>query len=256
MEHDDYARRFGGIGRLYGEAALARFEKARVCVIGVGGVGSWAVEALARSAIGQLTLIDLDNVCASNVNRQLHAITPDFGLPKVTALRQRIAAINSRCEVTEIEDFVTPENLAELLPAGRFDFIVDAIDQMKTKVALIAHCKSQRIPLITTGAAGGQIDPTQIRIDDLTRTIQDPLLSKVRADLRKHHGFPRGPKDKFGIEAVFSTEPLRYPTQSCTPGVAATGLNCAGFGSGMAVTASFGLFAAGRVLQRLASGEA
>ena len=120
MEHDDYARRFGGIGRLYGEAALARFEKARVCVIGVGGVGSWAVEALARSAIGQLTLIDLDNVCASNVNRQLHAITPDFGLPKVTALRQRIAAINSRCEVTEIEDFVTPENLAELLPASRF----------------------------------------------------------------------------------------------------------------------------------------
>ena len=256
MEHDDYARRFGGIGRLYGEAALARFEKARVCVIGVGGVGSWAVEALARSAIGQLTLIDLDNVCASNVNRQLHAITPDFGLPKVTALRQRIAAINPRCEVTEIEDFVTPENLAELLPAGQFDFIVDAIDQMKTKVALIAHCKAQRIPLITTGAAGGQIDPTQIRIDDLTRTIQDPLLSKVRAALRKHHGFPRGPKDKFGIEAVFSTEPLRYPTQSCTPGVAATGLNCAGFGSGMAVTASFGLFAAGRVLQRLASGEA
>lgn len=247
----DFERRFGGIGRLYGPEALVRFTGAHVAVVGVGGVGSWAVESLARSAVGTLTLIDLDNVAVSNVNRQLHAITPDFGKAKVTALAERCRLINPAIVVHEVEDFVTPENVAELLHGG-FDYVIDAIDQMKTKVAIIAHCRRQRIPLITTGAAGGQIDPTRITIDDLTRTIQDPLLSKVRAQLRKHHNFPRGEKARFGIDAVYSSEPLRYPTQACAPGAAPAGLNCAGFGSAMAVTASFGLFAAGRVLQRLA----
>lgn len=247
----DFGRRFGGVGRLYGETALQRFTAAHVCVVGVGGVGSWAVEALARSAIGTLTLIDLDNIAVSNVNRQLHAVTPDFGKAKVTALAERCRAINPAIVVHEVEDFVTPENVAELITPA-FDYVVDAIDQMRTKTALIAHCRSARIPLVTTGAAGGQIDPTRITIDDLARTIQDPLLSKVRAQLRKEHAFPRGDKAKFGIDAVYSSEPLRYPEQSCEPGSGLAGLNCAGFGSAVAVTASFGMFAAGRVLQRLA----
>lgn len=247
----DFERRFGGVARLYGAAALPRFCSAHVCVIGVGGVGSWVVEALARSAIGTLTLIDLDNIAVSNVNRQLHALTPDFGKAKVTALAERCRAINPAIVVHEVEDFVTPENLAELISPA-FDYVVDAIDQMRTKTALIAYCRSAGIPLITTGAAGGQIDVTRITIDDLARTIQDPLLSKVRAQLRKEHGFPRGDKAKFGIDAVYSSEPLTYPAQSCEPGSGPAGLNCAGFGSAAAVTGSFGLFAAGRVLQRLA----
>lgn len=250
MELDDYDRRFGGISRLYGPAALARFEQANVAVIGVGGVGSWAVEALARSAIGHITLIDLDNVCASNVNRQLHAITSDFGKAKVTALAERVLQINPRAHVEQIEDFVTPENLNELI-TPRFDYVIDAIDQLKTKIALIAHCKKLGIPIITTGAAGGQIDATRITIDDLANTIQDPLLSKVRSQLRKFHQFPRGDKARFKVEAVYSSEPIRYPEQSCETSNGPSGLNCAGFGSAMAVTATFGLMAAGRVLQKL-----
>ena len=251
MENDDFDRRFGGLARLYGAPALARFQQAHVCVIGVGGVGSWAVEALARSAIGHLTLIDLDNVGISNVNRQLQAVTADFGKPKIQALAERIAGINPRAVVSQIEDFITADNLPQLVPAG-FDYVIDAIDQWRTKVALIVHCQQQHIPVITTGAAGGQIDPTRITVDDLARTIQDPLLSKIRAELRREHGFPRAPKSRFGVEAVYSTEPLRYPEQSCAPGSGPAGLNCAGFGSAMPVTASFGLFAAGRVLAQLA----
>lgn len=252
MELDDYERRFGGISRLYGPKALTRFEQAHVVVIGVGGVGSWAVEVLARSAIGHITLIDLDNICASNVNRQLHAISPDFGKAKVSALAERITQINPRAQVEQIEDFVSPENLAELI-TPRFDYVIDAIDQLKTKIELIAHCKKLNIPIITTGAAGGQIDATRITIDDLACTIQDPLLSKVRSQLRKLHNFPRGEKARFKIDAVYSSEPIRYPEQSCESSNGPSGLNCAGFGSGMAVTATFGLVAAGRVLQKLSA---
>lgn len=252
-EEADFKRRFGGVERLYGARALRRFTEAHICVIGVGGVGSWAVEALARSAIGTLTLIDLDNIAVSNVNRQLHAISPDFGKAKVSALAERCHSINPQIVVHEIEDFVTLDNVAELL-VPTFDYVIDAIDQMRTKTAVIAHCYQTGIPLITTGAAGGQIDATRIGIDDLARTIQDPLLSKVRARLRKEYAFPRGDKVKFGVDAVYSSEPLRYPDLVCEAGSALVGLNCSGFGSAVTVTASFGLFAAGRVLQRLAEG--
>lgn len=255
----DFDRRFGGIARLYGKAALARFRAAHVCVIGVGGVGSWVVEALARSAIGHITMIDLDNVAESNVNRQIHALTDTLGKAKVTALAERIAQINPYCEVTEIEDFITPDNLDEMIGVGRYDYVIDAIDSVKAKTALIAYCREKGIRLITIGGAGGQIDPTRIEIRDLSRTEQEPLLAKVRKRLRAEHGFPRGMKNKFGIEAVFSTEPLRFPepAEACAvdvsdkPGV--TGLNCAGFGSAMVVTANFGLTAAARVLQKLAA---
>ncbi|HZW11707.1 MAG TPA: tRNA cyclic N6-threonylcarbamoyladenosine(37) synthase TcdA [Noviherbaspirillum sp.] len=254
----DFDRRFGGIARLYGAAALERFRKAHVCVIGVGGVGSWVVEALARSAIGNITMIDLDNVAESNINRQIQALTNTLGKAKVTALSERIAQINPYCRVTEVEDFITPDNLEEMIGARRFDYIIDAIDNVKAKTALIAYCREREIPLITIGGAGGQIDPTKIEIRDLSRTEQEPLLAKVRKRLRANHGFPRGTKNKFGIEAVFSTEPLRFPVtgEACaldTDPAGVTGLNCAGFGSSMVVTANFGLVAAARVLQKLAA---
>jgi tRNA A37 threonylcarbamoyladenosine dehydratase len=257
----DYDRRFGGIARLYGAAALQRFQNAHICVIGVGGVGSWIVEALARSAIGHITMIDLDNVAESNVNRQIHALTDTLGKAKVTALAERIEQINPYCRVTEVEDFITPDNLDVMIDARNFDYVIDAIDDVRAKTALIAYCRERGIRLVTIGGAGGQIDPTKIEVRDLCRTEQEPLLAKVRKRLRAQHGFPRGTKNKFGIDAVFSTEPLRFPEslEACEVADGApagiSGLNCAGFGSAMVVTASFGLVAAAHVLRRLAENE-
>ena len=272
----DFERRFGGVARLYGAAALERFKGAHVGVIGVGGVGSWVVEALARSAIGHITMIDLDNVAESNINRQIQANSDTLGKAKVTALSERIALINPYCQVTEVEDFVTPDNLEEMLGADRFDYVIDAIDNVKAKTALIAYCRQHAVPLITIGAAGGQTDPGKIEIRDLSRTEQEPLLALVRKRLRQNHGFPRGAKSKFGIDAVFSMEVLTMPetaevcevppnTESTdskdstgsgdvatTPTQGVTGLNCAGFGSSIVVTASFGMMAAAYVLRRLA----
>ncbi|MFJ7566956.1 tRNA cyclic N6-threonylcarbamoyladenosine(37) synthase TcdA [Herminiimonas sp. NPDC097707] len=254
----DFERRFGGIARLYGPAALTRFRAAHVCVVGVGGVGSWVVEALVRSAIGKITMIDLDNLAESNVNRQIHALTDTLGKAKVTALAERIEQINPYCVVTEIEDFLSADNLDEMIGAYHYDYIIDAIDNVRAKTALIAYCRKHGLKLVTIGSAGGQIDPTKIAVLDLCRTEQEPLLAKVRKRLRAEHGFPRGTKNKFGIDAVFSTEPLRFPEseEACdidsdTP-AGITGLNCAGFGSAMVVTASFGLVAAAHVLRKLA----
>ncbi len=263
-EQADRERRFGGIARLYGPSGLAAFERAHVAVIGIGGVGSWVAEALARSAIGKLTLIDLDNVAESNTNRQIHALDGNYGKPKVDAMAERIALIDRQCEVRRVEDFVDPGNFDALLGGG-FDYVIDAIDSVRTKTALVAWCVAREQPLITVGGAGGQLDPTRIRIDDLAVTIQDPLLSKVRAQLRKQHGFPRGPKAKFKVSAVYSDEPLIYPEAAVceidniaqhlvtSPGHAGpVGLNCAGFGSSVCVTASFGFAAAAHVLRALA----
>jgi tRNA A37 threonylcarbamoyladenosine dehydratase len=255
----DFGRRFGGIGRLYGQAALARFRDAHVCVVGVGGVGSWAVEALARSAIGRLTLIDLDNVAESNINRQIQALSGTLGQAKIHALAERIAQINPYCQVTQIEDFVDPDNLDQMIGAHGYDYVIDAIDSAKAKTALIAYCRNHNIPLITIGSAGGQTDPTRIEVRDLSRTEQEPLLKKVRRRLRSDYGFPRGMKTKFNVDAVFSMEPLQFPDtgEACSvdgddrSGV--TGLNCAGFGSSMVVTATFGMFAAAHLLRKLAA---
>ncbi|HWU98193.1 MAG TPA: tRNA cyclic N6-threonylcarbamoyladenosine(37) synthase TcdA [Oxalicibacterium sp.] len=254
----DFDRRFGGIARLYGKEALERFRQAHVCVIGVGGVGSWVVEALARSAIGRITMIDLDNLAESNINRQIHALTDTLGKAKVTALAERIAQINPYCVVTEIEDFLTADNLDQMIGAHRYDYIIDAIDNVRAKTALIAYCRQHGLKLVTIGSAGGQIDPTRIEVLDLCRTEQEPLLAKVRKRLRAEYGFPRGTKNKFGIDAVYSTEPLRFPemAEACAVDGASdngiTGLNCAGFGSAMVVTAAFGLVAAAHVLRKLA----
>ncbi|WP_301103390.1 tRNA cyclic N6-threonylcarbamoyladenosine(37) synthase TcdA [Propionivibrio sp.] len=249
----DLARRFGGIKRLYGADAWQRFQGAHVCVVGIGGVGSWAAEALARSAIGKITLIDLDMVAESNVNRQIQALDNAYGKAKTDAMAERILAINPHCRVDCIEDFVSPDNLDQLFDKN-FDYVVDAIDQARTKAAMIAWCKAREIPLITVGGAGGQIDPTRIEIADLARTIQDPLLAKVRSLLRKEYGFTRDMKKNFGVPAVFSSEPLRYPESAtaCDEPPTLTGLNCAGYGSVVCVTASFGLFAASEILRHLA----
>lgn len=248
----DIERRFGGIARLYGESGATRLRAGHACVVGIGGVGSWTAEALARSGIGAITLIDLDMVAESNTNRQIHALDDIYGKAKVDAMAERIATINPLCRVSTVEEFVTPENTAELL-AGPFDVVIDAIDQVKAKAAMIAHCHRQQIPIITAGAAGGQIDPTQIRLADLSQTVQDPLLAKLRSLLRREYGFPRDARKKFGIPAVYSTEPLRYPESgaSCAADSGPTGLNCAGFGSSVCVTSVFGMTAAARALQLL-----
>ncbi|AVR95068.1 tRNA cyclic N6-threonylcarbamoyladenosine(37) synthase TcdA [Pseudoduganella armeniaca] len=265
VEHDiDFDRRFGGIARLYGEQALARFRAAHICVIGVGGVGSWIVEALARSAVGRLTLIDLDNVAESNVNRQIQALTSTIGMAKITALTQRIAEINPYCQVTEIEDFVTPDNLDEMIGGHDYDYVIDAMDSARAKTALVHYCRINSIPLIVIGSAGGQTDPTRIEVRDLARTEQEPLLKKVRRRLRSQYNYPANGKNKLGVDAVFSMEPLKFPEtgEACSvdgdelaaaaqkPGL--TGINCAGFGSAMVVTATFGMVAAGHLLRKLA----
>jgi tRNA A37 threonylcarbamoyladenosine dehydratase len=252
-EQADLERRFGGIGRLYGQAALARFRAAHVCVIGVGGVGSWVVEALARSAIGQLTLIDLDNVAESNINRQIQALTDTVGQAKIGALAERIAQINPSCRVNLVEDFITPENLEQMIGGKGYDYLVDAIDNVKAKAALIAYCRDHMLPIVIIGSAGGQTDATRIEVRDLSKTEQEPLLKLVRKRLRNEYGFPRSIKTKFNVDAVFSMEPLSMPETDASCEVeAVSGLNCAGFGSSMVVTASFGMIAAGHVLNKLA----
>lgn len=249
MSAPDLARRFGGIARLYGEAALDQLADAHVCVVGIGGVGSWAVEALARSGVRRLTLIDLDHVAESNLNRQIHALESTLGQAKVLAMKERIGGINPACEIATIEEFVTTENAGTLLPAC--DCVVDAIDQLRPKAALIAHCRATNVPIITTGAAGGKSDPAQIRIDDLSRTTQDPLASKLRSTLRRDYGFSRDPKKKFGVECVYSIEPIRRPATADSCDAAQTGLSCSGYGSSVCVTAGFGFAAASRALALL-----
>lgn len=244
----DLARRFGGVGRLYGMAGQEALAKAHVTVVGIGGVGSWSAEALARTGVGEITLIDLDMVAESNTNRQIHALGDIYGKAKVDAMAERILAINPVCRVNRIEDFVSTDNVAQILD-GRQQVVIDAIDQARVKVAMIAHCTRAKLPIIVAGAAGGQIDPTRIRLADLSETTQDPLLAKVRSALRRDHAFPRN--RKFGVSAVYSTEPLRYPAKNtaCDASTAATGLNCAGFGSSVCVTSVFGMVAASHAIR-------
>ena len=255
----DNSQRFGGIARLYGEKALQCFQQSHICVIGIGGVGSWAAEALARSGIGQLTLIDMDDVCVTNTNRQIHALQGNVGKLKTEVMAERIRLINPDCQIHIIDDFITEENLQEYVN-NRFDFVVDAIDSLRAKVALLAYCKRQKIPLITTGGAGGQMDPTKIAITDLAKTTQDPLAAKVRADLRRKFGFSRDPKKKFGIPCVYSTEQLTYPDGAggtCSAKASSDGnmrMGCAsGFGATTVVTATFGFVAVSYVLKKLAT---
>lgn len=250
----DVARRFSGVRRLYGEQGLARLQKAHVLVIGIGGVGSWAVEALARNAVGKLTLVDLDNIAESNINRQIHALEDTLGKAKVTAMRERIAAINPLCEVVEVEDFVTPENLPQSL-AGSPDVVVDCMDDTKAKIVLAAYCKQHGLPLVMVGSAGGKLDATRLRLADLAQVQGDRMLAKVRNQLRRDHGFPKASDTKksarFGITAVYSDEPVEKPAEACEADGGLTGLHCAGYGSSICVTASAGFIAAQQAIQQL-----
>lgn len=262
----DYSLRFGGISRLYGEHASDMLREANFCVVGIGGVGSWVAEALARNGIGKITLIDLDDICTTNINRQIHALTDTVGQSKVDVMAERIKQINPQCSVEIIEDFVTADNLSLLL-GKPYDFVIDAIDSVDIKSRIIAFCKRNKTPIITIGGAGGQVDPSKINIVDLSKTYQDPLLAKVKNQLRRQFHFPRADikkasKRKFAVEAVFSTEQLRYPRgddsgEIClakpeqSKSLANRHLDCqTGFGATTHVTATFAFFAVARAIDK------
>ena len=243
---DAWRQRVGGTARLYGEKALQLFADAHICVGGIGGVGSWAAEALARSGIGAITLIDMDDVCVTNTNRQIHALRDNVGLAKAEVMAERIRQINPECRVTVVDDFVTPDNVAQYMNAG-YSYVIDAIDSVRPKA-----------PLVTTGGAGGQIDPTQIQVTDLAKTIQDPLAAKLRERLKSDFGVVKNSKGKLGVDCVFSTEALVYPQSDgtvCAMKATAEGpkrMDCAsGFGAATMVTATFGFVAVSHALKKM-----
>ena len=249
--------RFGGIARLYGNDGLAKLRTAHVAIIGVGGVGSWSAEALARSGIGTITLVDLDEVCITNTNRQIHALEGSLGKPKVAELATRIGHINPDCTVHARAEFFTAQT-AETILSGSYDYLIDAIDGLTNKCLLLAACREREIPVITCGAAGGRRDGTAVCIADLTRAKYDKLLFKVRKQLRQQHGFPRGTK-KWQLPCVYSAEPVHYPQPDGTVCEAkpdtdgSLKLDCeAGLGAATHVTAAFGFAAAGHVVGELA----
>jgi tRNA A37 threonylcarbamoyladenosine dehydratase len=258
MSSSDYNKRFGSVERLYGKQQAALFPKLHICVVGLGGVGSWAVEALARMGIGQMTMIDYDTVCLTNVNRQIHALTDTVEQKKSEALVDRVRQINPDCQCHVIDDYLTIDNVRDYLsPEHGYDYVIDAIDSIKFKAAIIYQCKRNKIPVITTGGAGGLTDPTKIAVKDLTRTWNDPLAAKVRAKLRSDYGYSKTPKRYFGVECVFSTQQPLYPNANgevghCKPGIHGISLDCSmGYGSATHVTATFGFVAAGRAIDKI-----
>ncbi|TWO70020.1 tRNA threonylcarbamoyladenosine dehydratase [Caenimonas sedimenti] len=249
-EAADLQRRFGGLERLFGMDGAAAIRGAHVAVAGIGGVGSWAVEALARSGVGALTLIDLDHVAESNINRQIHALESTVGQAKVLAMKERIGQIHPHCRVYAVEEFVDPENWPALLPEVKVDAVIDACDQVKAKVAMASWALRTKTLFIACGAAGGKRLAHQVDIDDLAATTHDPLLAQLRYRLRKFDGAPKAGK-KIGVPCVFSREPVAPPDASCA--IEGDGsLNCHGYGSVVSVTATFGQCAAGWVLDQLA----
>ena len=253
---DTYLQRFGGIARLYGRPALEQLSQAHFMVIGIGGVGSWAAEALARTGVGQLTLIDLDEVCVTNSNRQLHALSNTIGQSKIQVMAERLRGINPTVQLHLIEDFVEPENVQQLI-GKNVDLVLDCIDSAFVKSAIIGHCKRQKISVITVGSSGGKTDPRQITSLDLAKTTNDPLLAKTRNNLRRHYQFSRNPKRNFSIEAIYSTEQLKFPTPEggVCENKSALGqdvkLDCGGgLGAATMVTATFGMIAASRGVAR------
>ena len=249
----DLDRRFSALERLYGVAAARRIRAAHVVVAGIGGVGSWAAEALARSGVGHLTLIDMDHVAESNINRQVHALEATVGQAKVRAMRERIAGIHPDCRVTCIEEFVDQDNWPGLLAGGQADAVIDACDQLRAKVAMAAWARNNsRVHFIAAGAAGGKRQAHLVDIADLAACTHDPLLAQVRNRLRKDHGAPREGR-KIGVACVFSREPVQPADASCTIEASDGSLNCHGYGSVVSVTATFGQCAAGWVLNQIAT---
>jgi len=245
---------FAAVGRVYGTDAQNRLAQAHVCIAGIGGVGSWVVEALARSGIGELTIIDHDDVSETNINRQIHADYSTIDRSKVVLMQERIEQINPECQCTVIDDMLVSNNMEKYIDT-RFDYVVDAIDLVRFKAELLFHCRRNRIPVLSVGGAGGRTDPTQVQIADLSKTWNDSLAANVRHRLRSHHGYSHS--KKFRIECVFSTEQARFPTPTGSttfqkPGVAGASLDCdTGYGSLVTVTATFGMIAAARVMNKL-----
>ncbi len=250
----DTDRRFGGIAALYGRAGLDRLRQAHVAVIGVGGVGSWVVEALARSALGHLTLVDLDHVAESNITRQHAARTETLGRAKIEVLAERVASINPAAAVHLIDDFVAADNVDGLLDKG-FDAVIDCIDNYREKALIIAGCRRRKRFVVTIGGMGGKVDPTRLGIADLSRAEKDRLLARTRKELRQRFGFSRTPERRFSVPAVYSTEDsILSPdgADHCSLAGRPSHLNCGGLGSATHVTATAGLFAVSVVLKRLA----
>lgn len=251
--------RFAGIDRLYGRGAVERFAACHVAVVGLGGVGSWVAEALARSAVGRLTLIDADDLCVSNTNRQLPALAGQYGRSKVEAMAERCRAINPAMVVDPVPSFLTPSNLGGLLERG-YDLVVDACDSFRSKVEMIAWCRRRRLPLVVVGSAGGRVDPTLVRVRDLSRTEHDAMLALVRKKLRAEFNFPRGARRYFSVPAVYSLENVRYPQADGSvcgvrPKVGAEEgftLDCGGgLGAATHITGAFAFAAAGKALEML-----
>ena len=249
-EDADLQRRFGGLERLYGVQGAANIRAAHVVVVGIGGVGSWTAEALARSGVGRLTLIDMDHVAESNINRQIHALSSTVGQAKIDAMRERIAQINPGCRVECVDEFVDADNWLQLLPTDA-DAVIDACDQVKAKAAMAAQARKSKQCFISVGAAGGKRLAHLVDIDDLSATTHDPLLAQLRYRLRKQHGAPKDGK-RMGVSCVFSREAVAPPDASCALDGGDGSLNCHGYGSVVAVTATFGQCAAGWVLDQLA----
>lgn len=235
---------------MHGEGARIVLHKARVAVVGVGGVGSWGVEALARSGVGHITLIDMDHVALSNINRQIQALDSSLGKAKVLALKERIQDINPDCVVDAIDDFLSPENVRTLIPPGRFDAVIDACDEAKAKAVLIAHARRNKVPLVVCGAAGGKSNPLHLRKDDLGRTAHDALLLRVKQLLKRDHGVLPRSNGRFGIHCLFVNEPTKK-SAACTTG----DLSCSGYGSAVTVTASMGFAAAAHCLEKILAAQ-
>ena len=245
LQNDEYERRFAGVAKIYGEDSFNHYEHSHVMVIGIGGVGSWAVEALARTGLGELTLVDMDVIAASNINRQLPAMTTTLGHEKIQVMAERCRAINPRIKINLIDDYLTPDNIQDVL-ANTPDLILDCIDDVKAKFALMLHCRFNKIPLIVSGGAGGKLDPLKIRVADLSKTEQDPMLAKLRTQLRSK-GICKKPKEKFGITCVYSIDNPFSSAEVCP----SAGLRCGGYGSAVVVTSSFAMVAVSEVLKKL-----
>ncbi len=249
---EDFERRFGGLRRLYGVQGAQNIFDAHVVVVGIGGVGSWAVEALARSGVQRLSLVDLDHVSASNINRQIHAQDATLGQAKAEAMRERIHGFHPGCVVDVIDDFVTPDNWPQLLQGAQPSALIDACDQVRAKTALAAWARDGKVPFVTVGAAGGKRLPQDVEVADLADVTHDPLLAQLRYRLRKHHAGAR--QGRMGTVCVFSREAVAPPDASCAVDASDGSLNCHGYGSAVSVTATFGLCAAGWVMNTVATG--
>ena len=252
-----HPERFAGVERLYGRGTLDTLATKHVCLVGVGGVGSWAAEALARSGIGRITLIDADDACVSNTNRQLHALDGAYGQPKVALMATRLKAINPDLRVEAIERFLTTGSLDELLDRG-YDLVLDACDAFRVKLEAIAWCRRRKLPMVSVGSAGGRTDPTQVRVRDLSRTEHDAMFSLIRKKLRQDFNFPRNPARYFGVAAVYSLQNVQYPQPDGSvcgqrpPGGEALDLACGGgLGAATHVTGAFAFAAVGKALEKL-----